>query len=196
MEMYYLYVVPWSEVKWSESRSVMSNSLWPYELDSPRNSPGQNTGVDSFSLLQGIFPTQGSNPVLPHCRQILYQLSHKGSPHGQQVNEEMFNSNNHQGNENQNCNEMSESSVRITSIKEETNYKCWWAYREKAMCLICILLIVHHYQDIRASLLAQLVKNVPAMWETWVWSLGWEDPLEKGTAPHSSILAWRIPWTV
>ena len=44
--------------------------------------------------------------------------------------------------------------------------------------------------------MAQLVKNPPAMWETWVRSLGWEDPLEKGTVTHSSILAWRIPWTV
>ena len=43
--------------------------------------------------------------------------------------------------------------------------------------------------------MAQLVKNPPAMWETWVRSLGWEDPLEKGTATHSSILVWRIPWT-
>ena len=47
-------------------------------LISPWNSLGQNTGVDSLSLLQGIFPTQGPNPGLPHCRQILYQLSHKG----------------------------------------------------------------------------------------------------------------------
>ena len=45
-----------------------------------------------------------------------------------------------------------------------------------------------------ASFVAQLVKNVPAMQETWVRSLGWEDPLEKGKATHSSILAWRIPW--
>ena len=44
--------------------------------------------------------------------------------------------------------------------------------------------------------MAQLVKNLPATRETWVRSLGWEDPLEKGTAPHSSVLAWRIPWTV
>ena len=58
----------------------MSNSLWPYGLYSPWKSPGQNTGVGSLSLLQGIFPSQGSNPGLPHCRQILYQLSHKGSP--------------------------------------------------------------------------------------------------------------------
>ena len=47
-----------------------------------------------------------------------------------------------------------------------------------------------------ASLVAELVKNLPAMWETWVQSLGWEDPLEKGKATHSSILAWRIPWRV
>ena len=46
------------------------------------------------------------------------------------------------------------------------------------------------------SLVAQLVKNPCAMWETWVRSLGWEDPLEKGKATHSGILAWRIPWTV
>ena len=44
--------------------------------------------------------------------------------------------------------------------------------------------------------MAQLVKNPPAMWETWVQSLGWEDPLEKGKATHSSILDWRISWTV
>ena len=45
------------------------------------------------------------------------------------------------------------------------------------------------------SLVAQLVKNPPAIWETWVWSLDWKDPLEKGMATYSSILAWRIPWT-
>ena len=47
-----------------------------------------------------------------------------------------------------------------------------------------------------SSLVAQLVKNLLAMRETWVRSLGWEDPLKKGTATHSSILVWRIPWTV
>ena len=64
----------------SVSRSVVSDSLRPHGLYSPGNSPGQNTGMGSLSLLQGIFPTQGSNPGLPHCRWILYQLSHKGSP--------------------------------------------------------------------------------------------------------------------
>ena len=47
-----------------------------------------------------------------------------------------------------------------------------------------------------AFLVVQLAKNLPAMQETWVQSLGWEDPLEKGKATHSSILAWRIQWTV
>ena len=60
----------------SEGRSVVSNSLWPHGLHSPWNFPGQNTGMGSLSLLQGIFPTQGSNPGLLNCRQILYQLSH------------------------------------------------------------------------------------------------------------------------
>ena len=48
----------------------------------------------------------------------------------------------------------------------------------------------------KTSLVAQLIKNPPAMRETWVLSLGWEDPLEKGKAPHSNILSWKIPWTV
>ena len=64
----------------SESRSVGSDSLRPHGLYNPWNSPGQNTGVSSLSLLQGVFPIQGSNPDLPHCRHILYQLSHQGSP--------------------------------------------------------------------------------------------------------------------
>ena len=63
----------WSE---SESCSVQSESLQPHGL----YSPGQTTGVGSLSLLQGMFPTQGSNPGLWHCRRILNQLSHKGSP--------------------------------------------------------------------------------------------------------------------
>ena len=59
---------------WSETHSAVSDSLWPHEptrLLCPWNSAGQNTGVGSHSLLQGVFPTQGLNPGLPHCRQIL-----------------------------------------------------------------------------------------------------------------------------
>ena len=59
--------------------------------------------------------------------------------------------------------------------------------------------VSYHYRllaDARASLVAQLAKDLPAMQETWGRSLGWEDPLEMGKATYSSILAWRIPWTV
>ena len=70
----------WREVKRSESRSVISDFLRLHGLHSPWDSPGQNTGVGSLSLFQGIFPTQGLNPGLGHCRWILYQLSQKGSP--------------------------------------------------------------------------------------------------------------------
>ena len=59
---------------------ILSDSLRPCGLQSPWSSPGQNTGMSSLSLLQGIFPTQELNPGLLHCRRILYQLSHKGSP--------------------------------------------------------------------------------------------------------------------
>ena len=52
-----------------------------------------------------------------------------------------------------------------------------------------------HFHSNWVSPVAQLVKNPPTMWETWVWSLGWEDSLEKGKVTHSSILAWRIPWS-
>ena len=74
-----IHYIPMTFHNWkseSESRSVLSDSLRLHRLYSPWNSSGQNTGVGSLFLLQGIFPTQGSNPGLPHCRWILYQLSH------------------------------------------------------------------------------------------------------------------------
>ena len=64
----------------SESHSVMSDSMRPHGLFSPRNSPGQNTAVGSLSLPQGVSPPQESDPGLLHCRWPLYELSHKGSP--------------------------------------------------------------------------------------------------------------------
>ena len=99
------------------------------------NSPGKNTGVGCHSCLQGIFPTQGLNLGLLHCRQILYQLSHRG-----------------------------------------------------LLLRVCV--------SKRKAFVAQMVKNLPAVQETQVQPLGWEDPLEEGMVTHSSILAWRIPWTV
>ena len=61
----------------SESHSVVSDSLRPHGLNSPWNSSGQNAGVGSLSLLQGLFPIQGSNLGLPHCRRILYPQGHR-----------------------------------------------------------------------------------------------------------------------
>ena len=69
----------------SESHSVIFDSLRRHGLYSPWNSPGQNTGVGSLSLLQGIFPTQESNQGLLHCRRVLYQLSYEGSPMGSRL---------------------------------------------------------------------------------------------------------------
>ena len=72
------FSVPWESE--SQSCSVVSDSLQAHGLYNPWNSPGQNTGVGSLSLLQGIFSIQGLNPGLPNCRRILYQVSHKESP--------------------------------------------------------------------------------------------------------------------
>ena len=71
----------------------MSDSLQPHGLYSPWNSLGQNTGVGCLSLLQGLFPTQGSNPCFLHCRQILYQPSHEGSPKRNEPGHKMINRN-------------------------------------------------------------------------------------------------------
>ena len=82
-EGYYGVVMTWAlqppqfEVKWKPLSCVWL--FVTHGLYSPWNSPGQDTRVGSLSLLQGIFPTHSSNPGLPHCRRILYQLSHKGS---------------------------------------------------------------------------------------------------------------------
>ena len=76
-----LYMLRSPVFEWmSESSSVVSNSLRPHGLYNPWSSAGQNARVGSLSVLQGIFPTLGLNPGLPHFRQILYCLSHQGSP--------------------------------------------------------------------------------------------------------------------
>ena len=78
------YELSSQESEWKWSRSVVSNSWQPHGLQftrllHPWDSPGKNTGVGCHFLLQGIFPTQGSNPGLPHCRQTLHHLSYQGS---------------------------------------------------------------------------------------------------------------------
>ena len=129
----------------------MSNSLWPHGLCSLWNSPGQNARVGNSSLRQRIFPTQGSNPGLPHCRRILHQLTNgkswlMGTPEW------------------------------VISINRRNPCKNQW-----------YVLFSFRSRDLRASLVAQMVKNLPAIQETPVQFLGWEDPL----ATHSCI---GLPW--
>ena len=124
----------------------------------------KSSGVVCHFLLQGIFPSQGSNPGLLHCRQTLSRLSHQGRSH------------------NINSVELKKLSEQLIDGKMKSNYSFSW-YEG------CFTVW-------RASLVAQLVKNLLANQETRVQSLGWDDTLEKGTATHPSILAWRIPWTV
>ena len=76
---------PGIDSQWGKWKSLSRVWLCDLGLYIPWNSPGQNTGVGSISLLQRIFPTQGSNPGLLHCRQMLYCLSHQGSPGGIKV---------------------------------------------------------------------------------------------------------------
>ena len=83
-------------------------------------------------------------------------------------------------------NTMTEMKNTLVQINRITEAEEWISNLEER--------IVEITAAIWASLVAHLVKNPPAMRETWVWSLGLEDPLEKGKATHSSILAWRMPW--
>ena len=144
-----------------------------------------DTGMGSLSLLQGIFPTQGSNPGLPPCRQILYQLSYKGSPvkYGAKLNALFGVSNilfywetdfpDSSVDKESTCNARDPGSIPGLgrSAEEGIGYPLQYSW---------------------ASLVTQLVKNLPITQEF----LGWEDPLEKGKTTHFSILAWRIPWTI
>ena len=81
--------------------------------------------------------------------------------------------------------------AQIPALRKGGEYGPFLVHPVILSALLILLLLTSQ----RASVVAQMVKNPPAMWETWVRSLDWEDPLEKGTATQSSILAWKIPWT-
>ena len=197
---------------------LSSNSLWPHGLYSPWNSLGQNTGVGGLSLLQEIVPTQGSNPDLPHCRQILYQLSHKGSPRILEWVAFLFSSGSSQPRDLTGVSLIAGGFFTNWAIREAPDYTNWcvnhffrmYCMQKTSSTIYKIRLSVykgslpHHRRILLAANcllikwdlpVAQMVKNLPVMQETRVRSLGWEDPLEKGMAMHSSILACRIPWT-
>ena len=139
----------------------------------------------SLSLLQVIFPTQGLNSGLPHCRRILYQLSHKGSPRILEWVAYPFSSGSSQP----------RNQTRVSGIAN--GFFTNWAIREPLICYkeyifgLCSYFWLTAHQTLRAY----IVKNLPVMRETQVRSLGRQDLLEQWMATHSSILAWRIPWT-
>ena len=172
----------------SVGHSVVSDSLWPHELEHasflcPWDCPCKNTGVGCHSLLQGIFPTQGSNPSLLHCRQILYCLNHQGSNYTPIKKKRI---------------DFLHFSFRMNILSLHWTFsqiKALWMILEgsglpikKRMgtSLVC--------QWLRIHLVVQMVKHLPTMWETQVRFLGWEVPLEKEMATHSSTLAWKSPW--
>ena len=146
----------------------------------PRNSPGQNTGVSSLSLLQGIFPTQGSN--LDAFQADSLPAEPQGKPKNTSVGslsllQWIFKSRNR---------------TRVSCIAG--GFFTNWAIREAQFpeLLRCVPTITTWYGS--SSLVAQRLKCLPAMWEIRVRFLAQEDPLEKEMVTHSSILAWRIPW--
>ena len=133
--------------------------------------------MSCYFLLQGIFLTQGSNPhllCLLHCRQILYPLNHQGSSSEMRYRWLIM-----LGFPGSSVGKISCNAGDPDSIPESG--------RSPGKG------IGYPLQYFWASLVAQMVKNLPAMRETWVWSLGSEDPLEEGMATHSSILGQRIP---
>ena len=148
----------------------------------------------------GVFPSQGSNPDLPHFRKILYQLNHQGSP---RILEWVAYSFSRGSSQPRNRTGVSCIAGRLftsllgfphSSAGKESTFNAGDPSSIPGLGRSLGEGIDYPLQYSWASLVAQLVKNLPAMLETWVQSLGWEDPLEKGKATHSSIMAWRIPW--
>ena len=165
------YKIQW---KWKWSHSVGSDSLRPHQGWTVPHQAPLSMGFSrqkywvAISFSRGIFPMQGSNPSLLHCRQTLYHRSHLAT-----INFGIF-----------------IIPIRNTIPTSSPSSSCLsFPHPTTSAALINFL-----YRYIRTSLMVQMIKNLPAMQETWVWSLCWEDILEEGMASHSSILAWRIPW--
>ena len=142
----------------------------------------------SHALLQGIFPTQGSNPGLLHCRWILYHFSHQRSPRILEWVAYPFSRGSSQP----------KNQTRVSCIAGR--FFTSWATREPlkppGLCyFIIILLCQAKLTNGLPRWLSGKIKNLPAKKETWVWSLGREDPVKKEMATHSIILVWKTPRT-
>ena len=175
--------------------TVSSYRLQPARLLCPWDSPGKNTAVGCHDFLQGIFPTQGCNlclliegrffPAEPSGKPLCFSTSALCKPQHWRstILSRLL--------EHQGC---------ILFLKPNV------LLNPKRVCKSLVLdpIDLHEMhspgpmlwlRDLLTNLVAQMVKNLPAMQETRVRSLAWEDPLEKEMATHSSILVWKIPWT-
>ena len=183
--------------------SVLSDSATPMDCSllgsSPSNFPGKNVREDCHFLLQGIFPTQGSNLYLLqllhwegdffyHCTtwKAKYQIgigsgTNKATIELQIPEIDLY---------------IYEKGFPDSSVSKESAYNSGNPHSVPGLGRSAGEGIGYPFQYSWASLVAQLVKNLPAMRETWVRSLGWEDPLKKGKATHFHVLAWKIPWTM
>ena len=152
--------------KWKCESFSPDSFASPASLLCQWDSPGMNTGVGCYSLLQGIWSTQGSNPGLPHCRWILYQLSYQGSP-------------------------PNSSTQRSVALQHHLHDLALLSLERRKMHSIKRRKKAEHC----SSPVAQRWRTQLPMQETQVPSLGQEKPLEEEIATHSSIHAWEIPWT-
>ena len=146
------------------------------------DSPGKNTRVGCHALLQGNLPNPGMEPRSPTLQANSLPSEPPGKPKNTGVGSLSLLSGTFS------TQELNQGLLHCRKILYQLSYQGNPNY-------IYILPRWWIYMYVWASLVAQLIKSLPAMQETWVWSLSWEDPLEKGMATHFSILAWRIPWT-
>ena len=158
------------------SASVVSDSVRPHrrqstDLPHPWDSPGKNTGVGCHFLLQ-CMKVKSESEVAQSCPTLSDPMD--CSPPGSSVHG------------------IFQARVLEWGAIAFSRYMYGISKKKKKIPYVSFILIYCNLTS-GASLVAQLVKNPPALWETWIQSLGWEDPLEKGITAHSSILAWRIP---
>ena len=166
-------------------------SPWTVAHQAPlsREFSKQNTVVGCHSLWPGSFPTRGLNPGLLYYKQTLYPLSHQGNPQKDwdliSISSCFFN--------NLYCVVLKTHwfCVLFSTPLDYYKYQIWY----NQMVPLKNFIMISSYETIRGFPGGSVVKNLPVMQETWVWSLGWEDPLSKRMATHLSILAWKTTWT-
>ena len=183
-----------------------------------------NTGVGNLSLLQVIFLTQELNRGLLHCRRVLYQLSYQGSPYWSiaslqhcanfccaakwlrnthivillkyffhyGLSQDIVVAKGGEGDD-RGWDGWMASLTRWMWVSVKSG-SWWWTGRPGVLRFVGSQRVRHDWAT-ELNRTEKMIKDLPAMQKIWVQYLHWEDPLEKGMATHSSILAWKTPWT-